>query len=259
MSDAEGRDLPTRDQLIVELRQLAVCRWGLRLLGAGLMLVLGSLVLQLVGSVGDRPRAPTDQQLPAISAPVFLLAASGLVVELVGAVLFGCVGRSDRWRVAARWLAITLAFDAAMLTIVFLGTRPATTWPGAPWQTILASTLGGLCTWFEIWWVAVLVAEFSLASRAGRIVAQTEQLGYLILGGAAMSVVSGTSVLLDPQLATDPDGLFAAVVLSELALNVVGQVWVLRLVFLSATLARFLLSQCRDAVANTKAESQDRT
>lgn len=245
-------------ELAGEQKQLTACRWGLILLGAGFFLLLVALPLAILATrsaVGER--SPSESTETTIPPYVYLVALGGIAAQLPGAMILWRVARSKRWKTAATILSAALACDAACLVFVVAYARNAPATGSSKLVIELAARTGEILGWLELWLVAILVAEFAMASRAQSIVQQTERLGYLVLSGGALTIVTTAWLALDPMLLQSPDELFRTTELIRLVTGIIGQIWTLRLLAATATLARLLGEKCAEVLATHTGSTAD--
>jgi hypothetical protein len=233
-----------KSALQMEQRQLTACRWGFLLLGAGVLLQLVAPLFFATAS--DPPRTPRVGWYLAMATVL-------LVPQLPAAWLLGRRSRSRRWRIAALALGGTLLVDSGLLLTLATLREPGVPManPEPPVHRLIEAVCG-LMTWVELWWTAVLVAEFAMASRAMRLVSRTELLGYGILGGGAASLLLAAWTFATPSQRIAPEGLTFVLIIVEQLVLFITITWSLYLLAGAATLARILAAKCREVLVEER-------
>lgn len=241
------------EDLIEEEGQLKRCRWGLLLLGAGLLLQLGVFflsVLSLEEAPSKDPARIAELQARRILDSYELGLLTYCLTFLPGSILLIRNARSERWRRSAYFLLATLILDMALMgTVVSLlfSLGKVTTLPLLPYVLV---EVNSLLVWPLLWFMAVVVAEFAMASRAEMLVHQTERLSYALLVGGCASVAYVGWTLPTYPLVFDPanaDGMTAFFGLVSAVVSFFCLFWTMRLLATAATLARVLLQRSEQA------------
>lgn len=229
-------------ELKEEKAQLVTCRFAFLLLCLGFVLHVFSIFAPaFVGGLPEPGEARTEQLY------VYALEITNLVLTgLPAGILLWGNARSDRWRHAARLLCLTILVNIAVLVSLALLREPGKLLTAPePLGIRVLLQVNGMLMWLTFWWIAVLVAEFSLASRSQKLVANTESLGYAILGGLAASIVYAAWSLPSPIRPGDtPDTMRLMLQIIESILILVVLTWAFQITWMSSVLARLLANHC---------------
>lgn len=242
MSDS----IPSSADLVQEEGQLRASRRGFLLLAAGLLLQIGLSFLFASKSAVDDPKGGEWLLIEQIE----LSAASLFFTLLPGALALRWPARSPRWRTASARLLVIVFLDLVLLTTaVFVVPADRMSYsPERHWPTELLLTGSAFLLWPELWFMAVIVAEFSLASRATRLVEESERLGWFILAGAATHLAQVGWSLPKPPFDGNPanlDFVSAGLDIAQFLLMLGCVAWAIRELAQAATLARLLADRCR--------------
>lgn len=246
-------DTDDEDQIRGEATQLRWCRWAFLLLGAWQAL---SLVLLLL-IVFEEPPKKKELVTPPIEWYLGPAAVMALTTLPAGAILLSCK-RSTRWRVAALAFLILVTLDILTLGCLAYVRPGGVTLEGPePWAPRILAYVTSFLGWGELWFLAILVAEFALASRAEEIVESTENLGYALMIGA-MSTIGQCIWSLPSGMPLDPhDVVGVSLALLNLLVAVWSGIWSIRLVDRSAALARMMIARSARRLDQTDAPSDE--
>ena len=230
------------DELKEERTQLVTCRVAFLLLCVGIVLHIFSIFAPAFVGPHPKPGEVRTEQLYVYALGVTNL----LLTALPASILLWRNARSDRWKHAARLLFVTVVVDLAVLVILAVLREPGKllTEPEPLGVRVLIQTTH-LLSWLSFWWIAVLAAEFSLASRSPRLVLSTEHLGYVILGGLSASIIGAAWSLPAPiKPGNTPDSMQILLQLAEFILVLVVLSWEFRITWMTSVLARLLARHC---------------
>lgn len=228
-------------ELDEEKTQLVNCRRAFFLLSTGIVLHLFSLIASpfLTSSTPDEQR--TEELV------IYALDATTLLLTIIPASVFlWWSARSDRWRWSARLLLLT-----AVVNLVVVVSLAAVREPGK--LLVEPEPLGirvllhswTILVWLQFWWIAILVAEFSLASKSNSMVSSTEYLGYMVLAGLAAALLYAAWDLPSPlKPGNTPDSMRILLILAQQLLILVVLAWEFEITWLTSALARVLASHC---------------
>jgi hypothetical protein len=245
--------LPSEEELIGEESQLKRCRWALLLLGTGILLQLGIILFPIVTAEIPKDQEPVQiatRELRRIIESCELSILAHCLTFLPGAILLIINARSDRWRKHAFFLLAAVVVDIGLMIAIYVLLTRALGSTTLPRPAYILLEIESLMIWPILWFLAVLVAEFAMASRASILVSQTERLGNAILVGSCLGVayVGWTlpSYPVDFGVANLDEGTALLGLAAALA-TFVCMFWTMRELAAAATLARMLGERSRQA------------